>query len=161
MNLIVFFNVFIKVVPIWDSVSLECKDLICKMITKPEKRLTPSQVLEHPWMKKMTDKSISSLVLPPLVTSSLKTFSVTQKVKKVVLTYLATQLSEKESETMRKFFTALDKNGDGVLSTDEINEGIKGRADEKELQEIMKSIDTDKSGYVDYNGIQFDYDRKI
>ena len=47
---------------------------------------------------------------------------------------------------------SLDKNGDGILSLEEVNEGLKGRSDEKELREIMGSMDTDGSGFIDYNG---------
>lgn len=41
----------------FNIVSGSAKDLICKMITKPEKRLTAAQVLEHPWMKKVGENS--------------------------------------------------------------------------------------------------------
>ncbi len=139
-------------VPVWNTVSPLCKDLISRMITAPERRLTPQQVLEHPWILSMTGTE-KPVELPSIVTSNLKTFSITQKVKKVVLAYLATQLSEREITMLRKLFIGLDKNGDGVLSTEEINDGIRGREDEKELGDIVESMDTDRSGFIDYNGM--------
>lgn len=36
----------------WDDVSKEAKDLIKKLICKPEKRLTAGEALEHKWFKK-------------------------------------------------------------------------------------------------------------
>lgn len=36
----------------WDEISNEAKDLIKKLITKPEKRLTAEEALEHKWFKK-------------------------------------------------------------------------------------------------------------
>ena len=36
----------------WDEISKEAKDLIKKLITKPEKRLTAQEALEHKWFKK-------------------------------------------------------------------------------------------------------------
>ena len=36
----------------WDDISKEAKDLIKKLICKPEKRITASEGLEHKWFKK-------------------------------------------------------------------------------------------------------------
>lgn len=36
----------------WTNVSKEAKDLIRKLICKSEKRLTASEALQHPWIKK-------------------------------------------------------------------------------------------------------------
>ena len=36
----------------WDEISAEAKDLIKRLITKPEKRLTAEEALEHKWFKK-------------------------------------------------------------------------------------------------------------
>jgi calcium-dependent protein kinase len=35
----------------WDDVSAEAKDLICKLISKPERRLTAEEALQHTWIK--------------------------------------------------------------------------------------------------------------
>lgn len=35
----------------WEDVSKEAKDLIKKLITQPEKRLTAEEALEHKWFK--------------------------------------------------------------------------------------------------------------
>jgi len=37
----------------WDNISKEAKDLIKKLICKPEKRLTALEALEHKWFKKV------------------------------------------------------------------------------------------------------------
>lgn len=36
----------------WDEISKEAKDLIKKLICKPEKRLTAQEALDHKWFKK-------------------------------------------------------------------------------------------------------------
>ena len=36
----------------WDDISKEAKDLIKKLICKPEKRLTAMEALEHKWFRK-------------------------------------------------------------------------------------------------------------
>lgn len=138
--------------PIWLKISPDCKDLISKILVPASKRPSAQEVLEHPWIKRLADKKEVSEV-SPILTKNLKAFKGAQKMKKVVLTYVATQLSEKEIQSLKKLFQALDKNGDGRLSREEITEGLKGRQDEKELCEIMLSMDTDGSGFIDYNGI--------
>jgi calcium-dependent protein kinase len=139
-------------VPVWATTSEDCKDLIKKMLSPATRRLDAHQVLEHPWFKKMGDPQTAGAELPLLVTKNLKLFRGAQKVKKAVLTYLATQLSEKEMEPLKKLFLTLDKNGDGILSLEEIRDGLKGRSDENELMDIMQSMDTDGSGFIDYTG---------
>ena len=137
--------------PIWKAISKECKDLITKMLTPPEVRLTAQQVLDHAWLKNFAD-SKEEAQFTPIVTKNLKTFRSAQKVKKAVLTYLATQLSDKEIGPMKKLFLSLDKNGDGKLSQEEIKQGLSGKSNEKELVEIILAMDTDASGFIDYNG---------
>lgn len=39
----------------WTDVSKEAKDLIKKLICKSEKRLTASEALQHPWIKKWAE----------------------------------------------------------------------------------------------------------
>ncbi len=131
--------------------SAECKDLIKKMLCPPDKRLDAHQVLAHDWFKKLLGAQPVG-ELPLLVTQHLKTFRGAQRIKKAVLTYLATQLSEKELDPLKRLFLGLDKNGDGILSLEEIREGFKGRSNEAELLSIVQAMDTDASGFVDYTG---------
>lgn len=47
---------------------------------------------------------------------------------------------------------AIDKNGDGTLSFQEIDEGLKQLKipNAEDLLEVLKEADTDKSGQIDY-----------
>lgn len=44
----------------WDDIAAEAKDLINKLITRPERRLTASEALEHRWMRTHTHESASA-----------------------------------------------------------------------------------------------------
>lgn len=44
----------------WDDIAAEAKDLIGKLITRPERRLTASEALEHRWMRTHTHESASA-----------------------------------------------------------------------------------------------------
>ena len=45
---------------------------------------------------------------------------------------------------------ALDANGDGSLTLDELKKGLEGRADAEEMLELLKGADTDGSGEINY-----------
>jgi calcium-dependent protein kinase len=79
-------------VPEFDGVSKECKDLISKMISPIQKRIPASEVLKHVWVT-----SDSTLNMPLSVNfNSLNMFTAFNKLKKVTLTMMASQLSEAE-----------------------------------------------------------------
>lgn len=115
-------GVFRLDVPELNGVSDYAKDLISKMICKVGTRLNAEGVLKHPWLT-AADVPPSKLALN---LQSLKGFSACNKLKKVALTYMASQMSEQEITELGKLFKQLDKNGDGQLSVEEIKEGLVG-----------------------------------
>ena len=90
------------------------------MLVKPAQRLTASQVLGHPWLKE--DKNLMNSNLK-FNWNSLKSFNNYDKLKKATLTFIASQLSENEITQLGKLFKKIDKNGDGVLTIDEMKTG--------------------------------------
>jgi len=133
----------------FEGVSEKAKDLIRRMITKPDKRLKSPEVLAHPWMKEDIKNKAKPL---PLNFNALKNFTQHHKLKKVALTFIASQLSENEISDLGKLFRQLDKNSDGKLTIDEIKEGLSGVTDKSfdEVRKVISSIDTDGSGKIDY-----------
>lgn len=144
-------SLYSSIVPIWTTISNECKDLISKMLRPAATRFTASEVLEHSWFETVQTKKIRQPI-PTVVTLRLKSFCKYQKVKQAVLTYLATQLSENEIPCLRRCFIKLDKNGDGILSMEEIVNGLKSSTLSENFLEIVQALDTNNSGYIDYNG---------
>lgn len=72
------------------KVTMDAKDLISKMLIKDiQKRPTATQVLQHPWVQKNN--------IPQTVTvnyNNLKAFMGSTRLKKIALTYIATQLGQ-------------------------------------------------------------------
>lgn len=104
----------------WKHVSKGAKDLIKKMICPVDERLTAREVLEDPWMKEVGSADEQPL---PVNFGSLKNFRNSEKLKKATLTFIATQCSENEIRELSKIFQSLDKDGDGVLTMDELKNG--------------------------------------
>ena len=82
----------------------------------------------------------------------LKAFKNAEKFKKAVLTYMATQLSNKEAQELRKVFMYLDKDKDGKISEAELTEALKEKYSSEEISHTMIGIDMDQSGSIEYNG---------
>lgn len=132
----------------------DAKDLIKKLLEKnPERRVTAANALEHRWIKRM-NREVQASALNHAITS-LQEFSSTAKMKTAVGTFIASQLvTHKEIKELKKVFQALDKNGDGRLSKEELMEGYKstlGTFDlEQKIIEVISKVDSDGNGFVDY-----------
>jgi calcium-dependent protein kinase len=88
--------------------------------------------------------------------SNLKNFRADQKLKQATFAFIASQLLTKnEKENLAKIFKAIDNNGDGKLSKEEILDGYDkffGKTMEKEdVLKMFDAVDIDRSGFIDYS----------
>jgi len=84
---------------------------------------------------------------------NLRGFRSQNKLKKAALHIIAGQLNEDQIKALRETFMALDGNGDGLLTANEMKEGL-AKAGLKDipadLQQILEDVDSDGSGVIDY-----------
>jgi calcium-dependent protein kinase len=137
----------------WKNVSEDAKNLI-RMLLKmnPRDRYTAEQSMNHVWIKNKAPKA-QAVPLQASLVDNLKGFRSTNKLKKAALHVIAGQLDESQIKNLRSVFLQLDDNGDGLLSVQEMRDGL-AKAGLKDippdLQQIMEQVDSDGSGVIDY-----------
>ncbi|KAI9999175.1 hypothetical protein PInf_003994 [Phytophthora infestans] len=138
--------------PEWTNVSHEAKDLISHLLlVDPSKRLTAEEVLQHPWISGSAPRS--SMTLNPNIFSSLKRFTGNNKLKKAALGVIADLATEGEIAELKNQFMAIDTDGNGVITVSELAEALRDTGlgmIEEEVLELVKGIDIDGDGLVDY-----------
>jgi calcium-dependent protein kinase len=135
--------------PEWDEISEDAKNLIKKMCCPPDKRLTAEQVLQDPWVKDNAPHSTKTLI--PLKKEGFKNYANSNKLRKAVLTYIASRLTEDEIKNIKKVFQSIDVDNDGKLTLEEMKKAFsKGDMKIEFNEEIFKQIDTDNSGSIEY-----------
>lgn len=91
----------------------------------PKQRLSAVECMNHSWFKTVEANSGKTKISANLITN-MKKFKADRKLEQATVSFIVTQLISKEerNELLAQFQT-WDKNGDGVLSKEEIYEGYK------------------------------------
>mmetsp|Transcript_142627 Transcript_142627/g.246878 ORF Transcript_142627/g.246878 Transcript_142627/m.246878 type:complete len:529 (+) Transcript_142627:106-1692(+) len=137
--------------PDWDNISQGAKNLVTQMLTvDPALRPSAEVLLTSPWLK--FKGAIETVALKSDFLTRLQSFNAQSRLKKVALAAVAQQLPDEDIQALQQTFRALDTNGDGLLSPEEIREGLaqQGLQVPQELQDILKSVDLTGSGQMDY-----------
>jgi len=136
----------------WPSISESAKDLVRKMLTRdPKKRLTSAQVLQHSWLREgggASDKPIDSAVL-----SRMKQFRAMNKLKKMALKVIASNLNEEEIKGLKQMFMNMDTDNSGTITYEELKAGLAklgSKLSEAEVKQLMEAADVDGNGSIDY-----------
>jgi len=142
----------------WNNISEDAKDLINKLLTyDPVKRISAKEALEHKWFETAShlDTKVDEEKMRKNL-QNLKGFRAEQKLQQATYAFIASHLASKEEKQhLLETFKALDTNGDGTLSREEILEGYRKTMGEEEAEaevnRIMAMVDLDKSGEIDYS----------
>lgn len=137
--------------PEWDPISQGAKNLVTQMLTvDPSLRPCAEDLLQTPWLVyKGTPEPVP---IGKDFVSRIQSFRAHAKLKKVALAAVAQQLPDEEIEALQHIFRSLDKNGDGMLSAEEIREGMvkQGLKVPKTFEDAVKGADCNGSGQLDY-----------
>ena len=140
----------------FNDVSSDAKNLIKKMLEyNPDKRLSAKQAILDPWFQNALKKDRDSIVISSSALANLKKLNYKSKLQQIIYYFIVNHMTTKEEKNdLMKIFKALDKNGDGRLTREELQDGYnKSLAiTDNEINELMKKLDNDGSGFIDYTG---------
>lgn len=144
--------------PGWEGVSEEAKDFVKLLLTfDPKMRPDAETCLNNKWIKffcagsKLNiDKKTAQFAL-----DNLRSFRIKNKLQHAIWIFLVQNLAtNEEHKKLLKLFEALDKDGNGMLNKEELIQGfqkILNAVDAaKQAEKIMKTVDINNSGSIDY-----------
>lgn len=140
----------------WKGISEDAKHLISNLLkVDTTKRYTATQALQHAWIRDRAPQAGAGNLseLQGTFVDRLRHFRSTNKLKKAALQIIAGQLNESQLEHLREIFAVLDKDHNGTLTVQEIREGLERSGLSEvptDLQRIMRDVDSDGSGEIDY-----------
>ena len=131
--------------PAWSGISSEAKDLLRRMLCKnPKQRLPALEVLNHAWLQQVASPQVEPAVLSTF--ASLKHFYSNSRLQEFIMVYIASQLACREdTQALLRNFQALDKNGDGKLSREELQAAYEetGTLTQAQVDELVAGLNRD------------------
>jgi len=137
----------------WKGVTDDAKSLIGKLLAyAPKQRCSAEAALEEPWLKDASGCAPDT----PLQAShldSLRSFSGSNRLKRAALHCIARRMSEQDIQQLKGVFLSMDKNKDGVVTLQELQDGL-DRLGSKELfddiKDLMNEADMNQNQVLDY-----------
>ena len=141
----------------WNHVAPEAKDLVQKLLKiDPNERIEITDIMAHPWFEKIATINKAASINPRSIQlmRNIRSFNSDIRLQQACLSFIQVNLvSTQEQEQLSKVFTALDKNSDGVLTRDELVEGLTkmGFTDPAdEADRILETADANENGTIEF-----------
>ncbi len=143
---------------VFENISNDAKDLIRLMLTLDyKKRIDARTAIKHNWFKIKLDGKTKEVykTYQKEILNNLRNYQTDHKFQQAVLTYITHNLIAKEEiEDLRHVFKQLDIGGSGRITKEELQSGFLDTVGtvvgEMEMQVLMKNIDQDNNGYMEY-----------
>jgi len=137
----------------WKEVSKDAEELVKQLLQVSAKdRCTASEAVNHTWIAR-TAPAAPATQLQPNVVENLRRFRAQSRLKKAALQIVADRLEEGQIKELREMFLALDTDGDGILTGEEIKVGLDKAGFTEvpgEIMQILDGVDSDGNGVIDY-----------
>ena len=141
------------------NVSDNAKDLIKKCLNKNKnQRINAKEALNHLFFNNDIDPynlfNEDLTIIMHKVLNRLKNFSTSSKFHQAILVFIAYNFAEKkQTQELKRVFFAINKDMDGKIKLKELYKAFqtnKMKMIKDEVSKIIKEIDFNKSGYIEY-----------
>ena len=123
----------------------------------PEERPSAAEWLKLLWIKKYSNKRKNTRMVSALAIRNLKKFNSERKLEMAVISYIANYVTTAQNnQALRDTFQMLDKDNDGVLSKQELLNGLSKVYGKKaflheQIDQLLNNIDLNGNGVIDYS----------
>jgi len=152
------------------SVSASCRDLMSRLLRKNvADRMTAEEALEHPWVRRGADNSNAALLMNPTIIHSLRSgLNRSSKNDKSDAKPCALQsqilsilrechyLNKAQTQSVKAFFDAADKDGDGRISEEELFEALRSvdsTVTRAEAKAMLAQLSSSSDGFMDCDAL--------
>jgi calcium-dependent protein kinase len=122
----------------------------------PLKRPTALELLEHPWMEANSNAGLVSDQAQLDIANNLEDFKASTTFQSGILSFIVgLKSTSQELDELNRMFVMLDTSKDGILSIDEIKEGLDkvlGQigGNKHNYKDLILALDQDGNGVIDY-----------
>jgi len=118
---------------LWEHVSDDAKDLIHRLLSRTvSARPKAREVLAHPWLARPAPAPEAAELL-----SAVQAWAAASRLKRLAYTLFARMMPTQDLGNLPEVFRSLDRRGVGMLSLEDLKEGLKGAcADPLEAEEL-------------------------
>jgi calcium-dependent protein kinase len=141
----------------WKNISKYAKELIKNMLTPAKNRLSAKQVLASKWFEIKLKDNIDENINNILDYRRINKYKNYNKLKKAILTFIASRLSCEESSKLREIFLNMDEDKNGYISFEDFRKYVINEYDiddlienEEELKKGFEGVDIDHNNQIDY-----------
>lgn len=139
--------------PEWGNISDQVKDLLRHMLDKdPQTRFSANQAFQHTWIQNGHSQYLLTRTVTEVGIKNLMKFRFHLKLRHAVLEFIISHCTNTtEIYNLQQAFIAMDINGDGKLSWEEINVACMLLDYSKDdFESIMNECDANMNGCIDY-----------
>jgi len=140
-------------------VSISCKDLIARLLRSDvASRMTSEEAMSHPWIQGQKLGGNLSKPIDPDVVRSVKYFHRKCLLQGEILLLLKElkYLSKHQEDAVKKTFEAMDTDGDGMVTLDDLYRALHEVDEEitkEDCQSIMASVHASQNGVMHYDDL--------
>jgi len=139
---------------VWKQVSPTAKLAVAQMLNKsPSNRVSAEKALRSPWLASSIQEPKTG-VQGDIIVRRMQRFQQWGKFQKAAAHLIAHAMPDAQKDELRQTFEAMDKNNDGLLTLEELKEGLAGCSEvnmaEVDMVALFHEMDTDGEGHVEW-----------